>query len=190
MGVQTTLAADGFARRAFTVADVFAMLRAGVLNHSEAFELLEGEIVPMNAKRNWHEVVKSSLARQLISQTEPSFRVAIESSVYLTDRTICDPDLMVTAGEILPEQVKGPDILLLIEVADSSLEKDTTLKARLYARAGVSDYWVVDIPGRCWRLHRDPVGETYSAIETRGWDTTVHADRLPQVALTLPVLPA
>ena len=66
MNVAITRAAEGFTRRAFTVADVFRMIEAGIIDEDEQFELIEGEIVPMSPKGNQHEVIKLALNELLV----------------------------------------------------------------------------------------------------------------------------
>ncbi|MBI5941705.1 MAG: Uma2 family endonuclease [Caulobacterales bacterium] len=175
-----TRAAEGLDRRAFTVADVRAMIAAGIMDPDEPVELWEGEFVPMNAKHNRHEIWKRRLARRLILGLPESIAVAVEPSFYLSDITFVDPDILIHAEGLLPEDVRGPDVLLVIEIADSSLDKDLRAKARLYARYGVDHYWVLDPERRRAHLLSRPVADLYTQAEV------VEADG----AITLPFEPA
>jgi Uma2 family endonuclease len=69
------------------------------------------------------------------------------------------------------------------------LTKDMTLKARIYAECAVTDYWVVDIPNRCWRIHRQPADNGYASIEALEWAAVPRCNLLPGLMLTLPKLP-
>ena len=128
-----------------TVDELYALTAEGLLAENENIELIEGEVVPMAAaKADWHEIMKSKLNRALVPALPDSARLFPEPSVTLSPETLVEPDLAVWPNGILPRQVRGPDLLLVIEVADSSLGYDLRVKAPLYARHGVRDYWVVD----------------------------------------------
>ncbi len=78
-----------------------------------------------------------------------------------------EPDLIVLAKdqrEITNENPQPAEVLLVVEIADSSVKFDLTVKARLYARAGIADYWVVDIPSRRVIVHRDPRDGEYRSV--------------------------
>jgi Uma2 family endonuclease len=117
MNVPVTRAAEGFARRAFTVAEILRMVEAGIIAEDENFELIEGEIVPMSPKGNQHEVLKSALTRILAKHAPDDLRLGVETSVYLDKHSFVEPDLCLYPKRLLPEDVKGRDILLAIEVA-------------------------------------------------------------------------
>jgi Uma2 family endonuclease len=155
MNVIATRAAEGFPRRAFTVAEIRQMVEAGIIAEDENFELIDGEIVPMSPKGNQHEVVKAALIRVFATETPPEFRIAVETSLYLDERTFVEPDLCLYPKRILPEDVTGPDVVLAIEVAASSMSYDLGLKAGIYARHGVQELWVVDAESRATWVHRE-----------------------------------
>src|SRR5690606_28552084 len=118
-------------RRSFTVAEIRRMVEAGIIAEDENFELIEGEVVPMSPKGNQHEVVKAELNRTFARSAPDNLRLAIETSLYLDERTFVEPDLCLYPKRILPEDVRGSDVLLAIEVAASSLSYDRGLKARI-----------------------------------------------------------
>lgn len=155
MTAHVTQAMDGFARRAFTVAEVLAMETVGIIGPDEKYELIEGEVVPMQAKNHPHERVKSWLNFELATALRGSrLWLGIETTLRLSDFTMLEPDLAVYDKSLRLEEVRGPDILLAIEVADSTLAFDKGLKARLYARFGVQELWVVDAVGLMTTVHR------------------------------------
>ena len=172
-----------------TVADVYALQEAGVIDERERFELLDGEIVPMAAaKFNHHESMKSALTRALVMATPAAMGVFVESSVALSEDTFVEPDLAVWPREIGNQQVRCPDVLLLIEVAVSSLGYDLRDKARRYARAGLRDYWVVDAVRKTIRVHRGPGMEGYADREEYGAGDDVTALLLPGLTIRLDAL--
>ncbi|MBX3483951.1 Uma2 family endonuclease [Phenylobacterium sp.] len=180
-----TRAAEGYDRRAFTVAEVHAMVRAGIMDPDEPVELWEGEFVPMNAKHNRHELWKRRLTRKIVEGTPATIAVSIEPSVYLSDITFLEPDIVLYSETLLPEDVRGPDCLLVIEVSDSSLSKDLRGKARLYARYGVAHYWVLDAEGRRAWLMSEPVDDAYQAVQEVAGDGVVTLPFDPTLTIRL-----
>ena len=76
-------------------------------------------------------------------------------------------------------------MLLLIEVADTSLDSDCGEKAELYAAAGIQDYWVVSLPERLVHVYRQPTGGTYSNHQTAGFGEILHPLAFPQFSLSI-----
>jgi Uma2 family endonuclease len=185
MNVAWTRAAEGFPRRAFTVDDVRRMVDAGVLDEDERFELVEGEFVMMASKGIAHEVVKSALLLALARALPDDLRLGVEATLRLTGMTMLEPALAIFPRRVFQNPVSGfanlepGDALLVIEVAASSMAYDRGLKARLYARHQVHEFWVVDANERVTWVHTNPVADGWSSIVERG----------PQDILTTPALP-
>ena len=174
-----TRAAEGFDRRSFTVAEILRMQDAGIIAEDENFELIEGEIVPMQAKTHVHELLNSALTMGVARALPEKLWMGVETTIYLSSNTFVEPDLVVYPKGIKLEEVKGSDILLAIEVAATSLAYDRGLKAQLYARYDVRGLWVVDAARRTTFIHQDPEGGGWRSIVERG----------PDEPLTHPVLP-
>lgn len=186
MNIVVTRAAEGLGRRSFTVAEIRRMVEAGIIAEDENFELIDGEIVPMSPKGNQHEVIKAALNRIFAKHAPDSLRLAIETSLYLSDRTFVEPDLCLYPKRILPEDVKGSDVLLAIEVAASSMAYDRGLKARLYARHGINEFWVVDAATRDTWVHLRPQDDgQWGSIEKVASGTPLSAVSLPDIAVRM-----
>lgn len=184
MNVIATRAAEGFPRRSFTVAEIRRMVEVGIIAEDENFELIEGELVPMSPKGNQHEVIKAALNRILARHAPDELRLAVETSLYLDERTFVEPDLCLYPKRILPEDVKGSDVLLAIEVAASSLSYDRGLKASIYARHGVGELWVIDATTRDTWIHRGPSADgQWGRIERNGAETPVASEVLPKIVI-------
>ena len=184
VNVAVTTAAKGFPRRAFTVEDVSRMIEAGVIREDERFELVEGEIVMMTAKGIAHERVKSALNIAIVRALPEDLTIGVEATLSLTDMTMLEPDIAVFPKELFRKsttfiQLDPGEAHLVVEIAASSLAYDNGLKARLYARHGVKEFWVIDANTRSTWVHGGPSGERWSSITERG----------PQDALTAPALP-
>jgi len=159
-----------------TVDQVYDLTAAGVFAEDDNFELIDGEIVPMAAaKADWHELMKSRLTRAFARALPDDLRLFVAPSVTLSPVRLLEPDLAIWAVGGLPRQVRGPDLVLVIEVADSSLGYDLRVKAPLYAEHGVRDYWVVDAVRQTIRVHRAPVDGIYTDVEEFEADQPVAA---------------
>ena len=164
MRANVTRAAEGFDRRSFTVAEILRMQDAGIISEDENFELIEGEIVPMQAKTHVHELIKSALNIAIVRALPDRLWLGVETTIYLSPNTFVEPDLVVYPTGIKLEEVKGSDILLGIEVALTSLAYDRGLKARLYARHGVNELWVIDAERRRTLVHSGPRAESWRSV--------------------------
>jgi Uma2 family endonuclease len=164
MNVAWTRAAEGLPRRAFSVADVRRMIEAGVIREDEKFELIEGEIVPVSPTHDPHERIKSALVLAIAPRLPADLWFGVESSIYLAERTFVDPDLCIYRRELKSHDVKGPDLLLVVEVADTSLAYDLGTKARLYASYGVQELWVVNAQTHFTSVHTGPTATGWASI--------------------------
>src|SRR6516162_8102402 len=185
MSVAPTTAAEGFPRRAFTIDDIGRMIGAGIIREDEKFELIEGEIVMMAAKGIAHERIKSALTIAVARALPDHLTFGVEITLRLTNTIMLEPDIAVFPKELFKKpgaafaQVDPGEAHLVIEVAASSIAYDKRLKARLYARHRVKEYWVIDANTRSTWVHTGPSGDGWSSITERG----------PQDALTTPALP-
>ena len=186
MNVVATRAAEGFPRRSFTVAEIRRMVEAGIIAEDENFELIEGELVPMSPKGNQHEVIKAAILRVFARQAPEELRLAVETSLYLDERTFVEPDLCLYPKRILPEDVKGSDVLLAIEVAASSMSYDRGPKARIYARHGVGELWVIDAATRATWVHKRPQADgRWGSVEQVPGDRPLSPSALPDITVRM-----
>ncbi len=179
MRANVTRAAEGFDRRSFSVAEILRMQDAGIISDDENFELIEGEIVPMQAKTHVHELIKSALNIGITRALSDTLWVGVETTIYLSANTFVEPDLVVYPKGIKLEEVKGSDILLAIEVALTSLAYDRGLKARLYARHRVNELWVIDAERRRTFVHDGREAEAWRSVAERGPEEALTSTALP-----------
>lgn len=160
--------AEGLPRRRFTVADFVRMGEIGLIGEDERLELLDGEIVTMAAKGVRHERIKAAINR-LWGRKCPINHVFIpETGLYLSERTYLEPDFVVFPRSVAIGDLKGPDVLLAIEVADASLDYDLNRKPQIYAAFGVQELWVIDVRRETIHKH-DGVGEGgYASVVALG----------------------
>lgn len=169
-----------------SVDEVYELTEAGVLREGERFELIDGEIVPMAAaKASWHTMMEGKLIEALVRALSGEARLFPASSITFAPDLLLEPDLAVWPRTILSRDVRGPDLLLLVEIADSSLSYDLRVKAPLYARHGVREYWVVDAVRQTIRVHRAPTPDGYTDVEEYEAHDDVSAAFLPGVTVRL-----
>ena len=148
-----------------TVHDYYRMAEVGLLSPDDRTELIEGEIVDMPPIASEHAAVVTLLARALIREVGDAAEVRVQSPVRFMPRSEPQPDFAVvrrTADAYRHGHPTASDVLLLIEVSDSTLRYDLENKARLYAMHGVPEYWVVDLVNRRIVRHRTPSQTEYS----------------------------
>lgn len=172
-------------RRLFSTAEVFRMIELGVIDEDENIELIEGELYNLSPKHNRHEHAKSGLIRWFVRRLGDEHRLWVETTRYLAPDTFVEPDISITREGLPSDKAKGSDLLLAIEVADTSLRKDLILKARVYARHGVGDYWVVDAENNRLIVHRDPRDAAYATVLTLSADEEIAPLFEPRLKLRL-----
>ena len=144
---RATMAAEGLPRRRFTVAEVEAMVAAGVMEEDERVELIGGELVPMSPKGNAHEIVKTALAERWYRLPRGHVDLAVATTFRLSEDTYLEPDVVIFPRASGIPGLAADNVLLVVEIADSSLRYDMGRKAALYASFGVCELWVIDAIG-------------------------------------------
>ena len=159
---------DLFTRRRFTVEEYHRMGEAGVLGPEDRVELIEGEIVQMSPIGHGHAFTVMMLTNLLVRAVGDRALVSPGNPVRLTRHTEPQPDLMLLEPHVDYRHVTfvGPEhVLLVVEVAETSLAWDRGVKLRLYARAAIPEVWIVDVEHERVEVHRDPAGSVYRAVE-------------------------
>ncbi len=161
-------------RHRLTRQDYYRMGEAGILRQDDRVELLEWQLVDMSPIGPRHSIVTDNLNELLITGFAGRARVRCQEPVVLDDGSEPQPDfaLVRRPWRGYPHTHPGPDdIFLLIEVADSSLGFDRTVKLQLYALAGIREVWIVDLTTDSVLVYRDPSAGFYgseSLIESSG----------------------
>ncbi len=138
------------------------LIEAGIFDDDDRAELLEGLLVQMSPKGAEHDDAVAWLTRQFVLALDEAFQVRPQSALTLeSSGSEPEPDLAVVAADA-PRPYHPAEALLVIEVARSSLPKDRLVKARLYARAGIPEYWLVNLTDRHVELFAAPQGDAYT----------------------------
>ena len=134
------------------------MAEAGIFSPNERVELLEGEIVTMTSQRSPHSAAIGLADAALRQAFGSAYWVRIQLPLIVDPNSEPEPDLAVVPGaprEYVHEHPRTA--LLVMEIADSTLQKDREHKTPIYARAGIPEYWIVNLADRCLEVYRDPV---------------------------------
>jgi Uma2 family endonuclease len=173
-------------RRRFTADEYQAMGRAGILRDDDRVELIDGEVLAMSPIGPPHNGTVNRLNR-LFSRRAGTAIVQVGGAVRLDDYSEPQPDLVLlkARGDFYASALPAPaDILLAIEVAHSSLAYDRGIKADLYARRNVAEYWIVDLVHGAVIRHADPVGGRYRRVAAVPDDTPFAPALLPDCVVT------
>jgi Uma2 family endonuclease len=173
----TTQAAEGLPRWRWTVAEMERLDAYGFFTEFNQVELLGGEIVPMSPAGRRHETTRIELAHHMALLAGKALLVAQEPQFNLAPDTYVKPDILVHPRAIKTYDLQGPDALLVVEVAETSLSYDLKVKLPIYALHGVQEYWVINAITRMTTVHRRPAGNAYT-----------DKDELPPTARLVPSL--
>jgi Uma2 family endonuclease len=147
------------------VAHVALLDQRGAFRDYHRVELIDGQLLYVNAEFRPHMVAKSELAyriRRALEAIGSTLFVGIEGSVALSDYDMPQPDIVLTAAPDGDGPIPAASVALVVEVSDATLAFDTGRKLALYARAGIPEYWVVDVNTRTVLVHSGPTGDAYA----------------------------
>jgi Uma2 family endonuclease len=164
------------------------MGETGILKRTDRVELIRGEIVKMSPAGRRHHAFVDNLTQLLAVRLADRAIVSVQNSVVLGDDTEPEPDLKILRRRPLPykeREAHAEDVLLLIEVADSSLAYDRSTKLGLYAESRIPEYWVVNCIAETIEIHRGPDRDRYRDVSRVEGGATVTPQAFPDVALTL-----
>src|ERR1700730_17034958 len=156
-------------RRLFTAEQFFQMIATGILTKHDHVELLEGEILEMTPIGRSPAACTANLTRIFILGIDGRGIVWSPGTIHLSDRSAPQPDLAVlrpTPRKYRDAYPVPEDVLLLVEISDSSLRRDRELKLPIYARAGIQEYWIVDVQDEVVDVHTSPASLNYASART------------------------
>jgi Uma2 family endonuclease len=175
------------ARRRFTRREYYRMAEAGILGRRERVELIRGEIVEMSPPGRHHRAFVNNLNRLLSRRLPEHTVVSVQNPLPLSHDTEPQPDLAVLRTRDISykdREAWAEDALLVVEVAESSLAYDRTTKLRLYAEAGIPEYWVVNCTAETIEVHRGPGPDGYRDVRLVTGAATLSPQAFPSVTLS------
>ena len=156
------------ALRRWTRDEYDRMVDAGILGPDDRVELVDGEIVIMTPQKSRHAAAIQLAIRALRPVFGDAFDVRSQMPLALDPASEPEPDIAIVAGSPADYIDAHPSTaVLIVEVADSSLTFDRLTKAAVYARAGITDYWLVNLVDRVVEVRRDPQPSTATPVEWR-----------------------
>jgi Uma2 family endonuclease len=161
------LMATEISKKLFTVHDYHRMVDAGILYEGERVELIRGEIIAMSPIYPPHNGAIHRATQTLVRLVGDRAIVGVQGSIRLDEYSEPQPDLYLLRprDDFYSSRYAGPaDIFLIIEVADSTLKYDQTVKLELYAETGVPEYWISNIQDDMVIAYSEPQGKTYGTI--------------------------
>lgn len=160
------------------------LVEDGFFDEDEKVELLDGVIVEMTPQGLGHAASIEELTHLLVLALATRARVRVQLPFAASDISEPEPDIAVVPPAD-PRRSHPGQAFLLIEVADSSLGKDRRVKTRIYAQAGVPEYWIVDVSGRTIEVRTDPGDGSYRQVRVAGQGDTIRLQAFPDVEIAV-----
>ncbi|MEG3844084.1 Uma2 family endonuclease [Microcoleus sp. herbarium14] len=171
----------------FSIAEYHRLAELGFFESDNRFELIRGEIIIKAAKGRFHSVCNSRLFGKLYSLLEDRAIVRGQEPIILSDDSEPEPDVAIArnrSDDYLSSHPLAADILLVIEVSDSTLKYDRRTKLSLYAESGISDYWIFNLVDIQLEMHSEPYQK-----QRGGFDYRVKRVVLPNEVVVIPGFP-
>jgi Uma2 family endonuclease len=177
--------------RLWTVDEYHQILEAGILNDEDSVELLAGKILQMSPQRPPHAATTQCASDYLRSLLKEKATVRVQSPITLPPNSEPEPDIAIVrvdSRHYLNRHPNAADIYLLIEVADRTLRRDCHKKAAAYARAGIADYWILNLNKQQLHIFRQPTGVKYQKQIILNREDTVSLLTFPQINIKVACL--
>jgi Uma2 family endonuclease len=190
MAVESTqqIAPSGVERWRFTVDDFYRMGEVGILPPEARVELIDGEVIRMAPTGSGHSGSVEYLGHRLRQGVGAAAFVRTQHPIRLALRLEPEPDLSVVQPRADFYRRSHPtpaDVLLIVEVADSTLTYDLETKGPRYAQAGIVEYWIVDLTGDRLLVHRDPRDGAYQSVQALTREDSVRPLAFPDLAIAV-----
>ena len=151
--------------RPLTTNDYHRMIETGIIHEGEHIELISGQIFNMAAKGTRHTVANTELMSELLLLLGRKAKIRCQDPITLPNNSEPEPDILIArlrSDNYINSHPAPADIILVIEVADSTLSFDRNTKAPLYAAAGISEYWIVNLVENRLEIYSQPEGSLYT----------------------------
>ena len=156
-------------RKLFSIAEYHKMIEAGVFHEDDRLELLGGEIVSMSPIGSRHAACVKRLNKLFMKLLRERAVVGVQDPVEISDESEPQPDITLLKPRTdfySAAHPKPDDIHLLVEVADTTVNYDRRVKLPFYARAGISEVWLVDLEAQQIEVYRQPSAQGYRQTQT------------------------
>ena len=174
--------------RPITTDEYHQMIAASIIHEDARVELILGQIFNMAAKGTRHTFSTTRLLRELSRLIEQEAIVRCQEPIALQDNSQPEPDITIARlgnDDYLYNHPSAKDLILVIEVADSSLDFDRNTKANLYAAAGIQEYWIVNLIDNRLEIYRQPNSAIYTEIRIISSTESVSLPQFPELKIDL-----
>jgi len=178
-------------KRRFTTDEYYAMGRAGIFTERDRVELIDGEILEMTPIGPAHAAAVDRAADVLMRNVRPHAIVRVQGPIRLDTLSEPQPDITLLrppADSYRHSHPQPADVLLVVEISDSSLRYDRDVKASLYARHAIVEYWLVDLASGTVNCYTSPHAERYSEVAVRTRGAFVAPTTLPDCVISVDAL--
>lgn len=172
----------------FTVDEYYRMAEAGIFTEDDRVELIDGEIIKMSPIGSPHAGCVSTLDNLVRECLGARVHVRVQNPVRLSLHSEPEPDLAVVVPRADNYRTRHPtpeDVLLIIEVSDTTLPYDRDVKLPLYAAAGIPEVWIADIGGEAVSASWEPRGGQYQRTATYRRGDTITSVTVPELTLAV-----
>ena len=170
----------------FNIDEYYRMYEAGIFSEDDRVELIDGEIVEMSPIGSEHAACVLRLNTLLSRLVGTQALVNVQSPVKVSSHSEPQPDiaLLVPRDDFYARAHPEPaEVLLIVEVADTTLSYDRDIKSLLYARAGIPEFWLVDLPGEAIEIYTEPLKGRYRLVRRVERGETVTSQTIPGLTL-------
>ena len=174
--------------RPLTSAEYYRMIESGIIREGERVELILGQIFTMAAKGTRHTVATTRLITELPMLIQRRAIVRCQEPITLPNNSEPEPDIAIVrlrSDDYINSHPAPADIILVIEVADSTIKFDRETKAPLYAAAGISEYWIINLLDNRLEIYRQPEGNIYASIEIITPPRSISLPQFPDISLNI-----
>jgi len=175
------------AKKLFTVDEYYRMGEAGILDHTLRTELINGEIIEMRPLGDRHMECVNRANTVLVPALMNRAIVSVQNAVRINNLTMPQPDLVLYKfrKDFYKGRHESSDVLLLIEVSDSTFRYDRYVKLPLYASVGIREVWIEDLTNNRVAAFRDPAGKTYSTSLVFGAGESISPLAFPDMTIAI-----
>ena len=174
--------------RPITTDEYHQMIAASIIHEDARVELILGQIFNMAAKGTRHTVANTELMGELLLLLAKKAKIRCQEPIALPNNTEPEPDIVIAklrSDNYVNSHPSPSDIILVIEVANSSLDFDRNTKANLYAAAGIQEYWIVNLIDNRLEIYRQPNSTIYTEIRIISSTDSVALPQFPELKIDL-----